>query len=83
MWNRGIKWDNEYYIDTCLPFGFRHGSTIFQKLSDSVRFMVQNSGYKIINYLDDFIGFGVPSSAQKSYEKMYSLLQDLGLTKSE
>ena len=28
---------NAYYIDTCLPFGFRHGSAMFQRLSDSIR----------------------------------------------
>ena len=25
----------DFYLDTCLPFGFRHGSGIFQHLSDA------------------------------------------------
>ena len=79
----GLKWGDQYYTDTCLPLGFRHGSTIFQKLSDLVHFMMQKDNYKVVKYIDDFIGISLPSCAQKSYQRLYSLLQALGLTISE
>ena len=31
----GLKLDS-YFIDSCFPFGFRHGSAIFQHISDAV-----------------------------------------------
>ena len=33
-----------YFYDTALAFGFRHGSTFFQRLSDSVRYMMKIQG---------------------------------------
>ena len=39
-----------HYIDTCLPFGYRNGSAIFQRISD------------IINYIDDILGIEVDAS---------------------
>ena len=32
----GLHFQN-YFLDSCLPFGFRHSSSIFQRLSDAVR----------------------------------------------
>ena len=39
-----------YYIDTCLPFGFSHGSAMFQQLSDAIRYIMLNQGYQVTNY---------------------------------
>ena len=69
----------DYYLDTCLPFGFRHGSGIFQRLSDAIRFIMKSQGYDVINYIDDVIGFGTISTAKPSFEALKSLLHKLGL----
>ena len=34
----GLRHEN-YFFDTCLPFLYRHGSGIFTRLSDAVRFI--------------------------------------------
>ena len=34
----GLKWDG-FYFDSCLPFGFKHGSKIFQRISDAIRYI--------------------------------------------
>ena len=39
-----------HYLDTCLPFGFRHRSALFQRLSDAVRHIMCQDGYDVINY---------------------------------
>ena len=49
----GLHW-KDYYIDRLLPFGFKHGSAIFQRISDSVRFIMTQESHKIWNYIDDF-----------------------------
>ena len=38
----GLRHEN-YFIDTCLPFGYRHGSAIYQRISDAVRHVVMTS----------------------------------------
>ena len=74
----GLK-HQDYYLDTCLPFGYRNGSGIFQRLSDAIRFIMKSQGYDVINYIDDVIGFGTISNAKPSFEALTKLLQKLGL----
>ena len=78
----GLHW-RHVYVDTCVPFGSRHGSQIFQRVSDAVRHIMRRHGHKVINYVDDYVGFGVPSDARASYDLLYDLLQKLGLTVSQ
>ena len=68
----------DYFLDSCLPFGFRHGSAIFQRLSDAVRYIMSTKGYKVTNYIDDIIGYAVKSQAEDSFHTLYNLLQELG-----
>ena len=67
------------YFDTCLPFGSRHGTQIFQRLSDAIGHMMHCLGFDVINYIDDFVGVGTPSVARPSYDTLIELLQKLGL----
>ena len=74
----GLNWDG-FYFDSCLPFGFKHGSQIFQRTSDAIRYIMRNHNYDIINYIDDLIGFGLPSTVHNSYKYLCELLEKLGL----
>ena len=49
----GLYWD-DYFLNRSLPFGFKHGSCIFHRLSDTVRFIMRQEGHSIWNYIDDF-----------------------------
>ena len=40
----GLEWQG-MYVDMYVPFGTRHGSKIFQRLSDAVRYMMRQKGY--------------------------------------
>ena len=42
----GLQWQG-FYVDTCIPFGMQHGSKIFQRLSDGVRYMMHDSPLSI------------------------------------
>ena len=77
----GLQW-RDVYVDTCVPFGTRHGSQIFQRLSDGVRFIMRQKGFQMIDYIDDYVGVGVPSVAWASYEALLALMAELGLTVS-
>ena len=78
----GLHW-RYVYVDTCVLFRSRHGSQIFQRVSDAVRHIMRRHGHKVINYVDDYVGFGVPSDARRSFDLLYDLLQKLGLTVSQ
>ena len=79
----GLKWRDATFFDTCLPFKSRHGMQIFQRLSDAVHFVMHDVGYNVINYVDDFVGVGTPDVAQRSFDYLRSLLQELGLDVSD
>ena len=78
----GLEWDGTY-VDTCLPFGTRHGSQIFQRISDAVRFLMRQAGFCIIDYIDDYIGIGVASVTQRSFDHLLTLMKHLGLSVSQ
>ena len=67
-----------FFIDTYLPFGFRHGSAIFQRVSDAIRYMMLNRGYHVTNYIDDIVGQATISQAEASFNTLYELLGQLG-----
>ena len=73
----GLHFQN-YFLDSCLPFGFRHGLAIFQHLSDAVRYIMNSKSYHVTNYIDNIVGYAVKSKAQASFDTLYNLLQDLG-----
>ena len=58
----GLEWRNGSYINTCLPFRNRHGSQIFQRISDAVCYVMPQKGFKVFKYVDDFIGVGMPDA---------------------
>ena len=74
---------DRYYVDTCLPFGYRNGSALFQRLSDAVRHIMRQRRYGVVNYIDDILGIGLPSQIDASFNALRQLLQDLGLQVSD
>ena len=78
----GLHWDAAF-IDTCLPFGSRHGSQNFQRISDAVHYVLRCHGYCVTNYIDDFVGYGTPDVVRHSYDCLRNVLERLGLTISE
>ena len=75
----GLYWD-AHYVDTCLPFGSRHGTQNYQCISDAVRYVMRQRGHRILNYVDDFLGVGTPRDARIAFSSLYSALEQLGLT---
>ena len=78
----GLRQD-KWFLDTCLPFGFRHGSALFQRLSDAVRHTMRQRSHDVINYIDDILGIELPSRVDASFDALSSLLGRLGFEISQ
>ena len=80
----GLKHES-YFIDGTLPFGFRHGSVLFQRCSDAIRFIMSHTfGYaNLYNYIDDLVYTSLPGEIHRSYQTLLALLQELGLEVSQ
>lgn len=60
-----MAWDDSIYVDTCLPFGMRSAPKLFNVAADLLQWGMQQQGVSyIMHYLDDFLTFGHPSSAE-------------------
>ena len=79
----GLKLHENVYIDICLPFRSHHRKQILQCLSNAVRDFMRHDSYAILNYVDDFIGVGIPSIVHYSYSHLLCLLYAFGLDISE
>ena len=44
---------------------------------------MRQKGFQMIDFIDDYVGVGVPSVAWASYEALLALMAELGLTVSE
>ena len=79
----GLQFSNEIFYDSCLPFGFKHGSAIFQRISDSIRYIMNSLGFTVTNYIDDIIGHSVISQASESFQTLFKILTELGFDISQ
>ena len=71
----GIKWKNQIYSDTMLPFGLRSVPKIFNALADALEWCVASRGVvNIFHYLDDFTVVG-PSNSESCHQELITLKQ--------
>ena len=76
----GFKFQNDYFLDLSVAFGYRNGSQNFQRCTDAIRFIMAQHGFPYLhNYIDDLIYTGLPSEIHKSYTFLTELLGKLGL----
>ncbi len=62
-WMLGMKWENQLFIDTALPFGLRSAPKIFTAVADAIEWIVRNEGVEFLfHYLDDFLVVGSSAS---------------------
>ena len=63
----------DLFLDGSLPFGFRLRSGFFERCSDAIRFiMKQHNHNALLNYIDDLIYIGLPSTIHDSYQFLLS-----------
>ena len=76
----GLQHKDHFYLNLSVPFRYRLGSFFFSKISDSIRYIMAKNGHNaLMNYIDDLIYCGLPSTVDQSYQFLLILLQDLGL----
>ena len=79
----GLQFEGQYYVDTSVPFGYRHGFVCMQRVPDSIRAIMHKNGYFIINNIDDLIDCDPPEVAWKAFRFLQKLIVDLGLVISQ
>ena len=61
----GIRWGQDIFIDTALPFGLRSAPKIFSAVVDVLAWILHSQGVTHqLHYLDDFLLVGPPESPE-------------------
>ena len=71
----GMIWQGLYYFDAMSPMGLRSAAMFCQRTTNSIRFIVNNWGYFLMNYLDDFMGAEHKDRVQKAFPEVMGLLR--------
>jgi hypothetical protein len=79
----GIYWAGNTYVDSALPFGWRHGSAACQRITNAIRFILHRYGIITVNYIDDFIGIVPIDDAQRAFKLTAHILNEIGLVTSD
>ena len=59
----GMRWNDELFIDTVLPFGLRSAPKIFNSIADALQWIAKNQGVTYLeHFLDDYVTTGAPQS---------------------
>ena len=66
----GIKWNDAFYVDVGIAFGWTHGSASFQILSDAISFIMGKEGIRLRCYIDDYIAVVPKSKAQQAFMQL-------------
>ena len=72
----GIKWNNKFYIDKSLAFGAVHGTAIFQRISNFIRFILAERGFQVWNYIDDIYACCHKDWADEAFHTLQQVIRD-------
>ena len=75
----GLQWDRYYYVDVSVAFGYKHGSAQMQRLGDTIRHVMTSQRYAVFPYIDDIIGVQSAVHAQRAFDTLKALVDNLGL----
>ena len=77
-----MRWNDQIYIDTCIPFGLRSAPKLFKILVDLLSWNFEQQGISpVIHYLDDFLTMGPADSAtcHNNFAIIQRTCQELGV----
>ena len=74
-----IQWQGDVFIDVSVVFGWVHGSASFQRVSDTVTYIMSKAGAKMFAYIDDYILVSPKPHSEQHVQRLASLLTELGL----
>ena len=75
----GIKWQDQYFLDGGIAFGWVHGTSAFQMVMDVIAHIMRKRRCQLFLYINDFVGVVDANAANSHFEYLTKLLQKLGL----
>ena len=77
-----FTWDNSIFFDVVSPQGLRSAPYFAQRTSNALKYIHNQTGHFIFNYIDDFIEIEYGHKINASFEAFIRLLNNLGVRES-
>ena len=71
-------WENRYFVDLAVAMGMRSAPSCCQHVTDAIRYIHNQAGHWLMNYIDDFIGAERWNRVWHSYHELGELLKLIG-----
>lgn len=79
----GYRWRRGLYFDLALPMGLKSSAFFCQKVTNLIRHILEDEGFEVVNYLDDFGGAETWDRAQSAFRALGDILDKAGLKDSK
>ena len=79
----GIKWKDVFFLDVAAVFGWVHGLSLFQLVTDAIMYIVECHGFKTFAYIVDFVLVNEKKVASQAFHTLFNVFQELGLPMKE
>jgi hypothetical protein len=74
----GLCWREQFYVDICVPFGYRNSTLACVRVTDAIRYILATKGIFVFNYIDDLIRLAPDNVADSHFNSTLNLLNNLG-----
>ena len=74
----GLSWNGEFFFDMTMPMGLRSSARCCQRITNAVRYMVQQKGFDLVAFLDDMGTAEFWEKANECHATMGQVLSDAG-----
>jgi hypothetical protein len=74
----GLRWRGAFYVDVCVPFGWRNGTLACERVTDAIRYILATKGIFVLNYIDDIVVIAPSDIADSHFQYTIGLLNKLG-----
>ena len=78
----GYHWMGSFYFDKVLTMGHRVAPYMCQRVTRMLKFIQNERGFFLLNYVDDFVGAEHMSVAQQAYESLGEIMDSAGLAEN-
>lgn len=73
-----FQWQGNTYCDTTLCMGLRSAVYVCQRVTNSIRYICENKGLDVLNYIDDFIGAAAWEDGEEKDRILGKVLENSG-----
>ena len=77
-----FTWGGKIWFDLVSPMGLRTAPAFAQRISDALKYIHNQMGFFLFNYIDDFLGAELPDQINSSFLAFKRTLRDLNVMQS-